>query len=259
MILNKPINTKCVILSPHSDDVAFSLGGALKEKYFTNIIVVTVFSVSKFSVNNTDPNKVTEVRKKEDVAFFGSPEVLKYLDKLDVPERKNTNKEKEIYNVRLDREDEKIKNELITFVKMILHDDTLLLAPLALGEQIQKQHIDHLIVKTAACQIMKEGYATAFYEDLPYAGLIELVDINCVVEKTSKDCNTTLEPCLIQLKSDSNNIIKTVSVYKSQLDNLKDDIKNKIKTHGERLYSGGFAERIWCNDKAMQLVHSDKT
>jgi hypothetical protein len=41
--------TNTILFSPHSDDIAYSLGGALLLDYFKNPLMITVFSRSTFS------------------------------------------------------------------------------------------------------------------------------------------------------------------------------------------------------------------
>jgi len=83
-----------VILSPHSDDVAFSLGAFIINNNIKDICVLTFFSRSTSTVKNevTDEEIVTEIRKKEDELFFKlckSKIELFYFDFLDAPIRLN--------------------------------------------------------------------------------------------------------------------------------------------------------------------------
>src|SRR5450631_4228351 len=64
-----------VVVSPHSDDAAFSVAGVLKHgcDYGKQITVITCFSRSRYAprLYLRTTRRVTARRKKEDAAFMG--------------------------------------------------------------------------------------------------------------------------------------------------------------------------------------------
>jgi len=246
------VRTKCVVLSPHIDDVTFSLGAALLDNRFRNMMLVTIFSVSNCTVNDNDIDvaRVTQMRKNEDDVFFNSIRAkIKrlYLDRFDAPLRLNI-RDNFVFSIKPRKSDDREIEYLVAFLKDLVRDNTLLLAPLGIGE-----HIDHLIVQRAACLMMSAGCATAFYEDLPYAGAMPLSEIESIVETTRRFWDVDLLPCLIQSKSNSSNKVEAVSIYSSQIDS---GTIAHIITHGERVGNGRITERLLCNYKALKLIQS---
>lgn len=243
------IKNKCVVLSPHIDDVAFSLGAALLDNRFTRLTVVNVFSVSNCTIDdNINVVQIAKMRKREDIMFFNliRTKIKRlYLNRLDAPLRLKIPDDL-VFSIKPSKSNDKEIGYLITYLKRLLRNDTLLLAPLGLGG-----HVDHLLIERAALMMMGDGCATAFYEDLPYAGDLSMSQIEKMVGTMRKSYNNDLVPCILQSKSCSSRKIEAISIYSSQIDNR---IIENIISHGERLGNRGMAERIWCTRKALKLI-----
>lgn len=246
------IKNRCVILSPHNDDAAFSLGGTILSGFFKNITLVTIFSISRENVSddNADINYITKIRKKEDVDFFKKIKrrITKlYLDRLDAPLRLNIESNQVFRNIsKKDNIEIKYLNK---FLKQFIKKNDVLLIPLGLGG-----HVDHLIVQKSIIPMTQHGNAIAFYEDLPYAARLSLLEIKRTIKKIEKIYSIQLVPYIITPKLNLNNKINAIKIYKSQINN--NTILN-INKHSNRIINGNLAERIWCNDGALKIIRSD--
>ena len=243
------LRSPCVMLSPHSDDLAFSLGAALIDGRFALARAVVVFPISACTADDSDSDveRVTEMRKAEDAAFFGSVAGFRwtYLDRYDAPLRLGIAEEAVCAysdEWRYDAESEPVASSLEACVA----HDSLVLAPLGLGG-----HIDHKIVRAAVVSLMADRMAVAFYEDLPYAGAIPLAEIAKHVVALSAQCGCSLTPCILQSRLRTSEKLRVIGAYKSQIDA---SILARIEEHGERIGDGRIAERIWCNSAAVSLV-----
>ena len=244
------IGTKCIALSPHIDDVAFSLGAALLNNRFRNMILITVFSISNCTVSddNFDSTRISEIRAREDQAFFdfiGTKIKRVYLDRLDAPLRLNIS-DSSVFTTVFPKSDNKEIALIIECTEKLLSSNALLLAPLGLGN-----HIDHLIVHSAACLLMDAGFPVAFYEELPYAGRMNLSEIENRVKMLQGTRNIKLVDCLLQSKFNIAMKIKGISVYRSQID--KDTIKCIVK-HNKKFSNKYVVERLWCSEKAAEII-----
>lgn len=160
------INNKITLLSPHYDDIVFSLGGLLPA--FVNhsdCQVINIFSVSNFLYGCVDElEKSTAMRKNEDkialnglgireIKYAGFQEAL-IRDKnrkalfLDYPHETITSTDMMLI--------EKIANYL-----GIIPLDHILLLPACFGG-----HIDHLLLQLATKELK---HTKLYYADLPYA------------------------------------------------------------------------------------------
>lgn len=232
---------KYIILSPHCDDAAFSLGASIIDSKFENILILTIFSKSTCTANNlnNEIEEVTKMRKKEDQAFFSSckSEVeLSYLDLLDAPIRLNIREEDVCSYIKMNS-NKLLQNEIEHKIYNYLIDNSLILSPLGLGN-----HIDHLIVREIAFRLLKDNYNVGFYEDLPYAGTIPTTEIHSYINQLNKNEKLYLKPVLINSKMSIDIKAQACSKYSSQID---DYTINNIKKHHSQLIIQQVSERIW--------------
>lgn len=184
-----------IIFSPHYDDVLFMLGGYIEAAKLSSTFhektweVVTVFSRSNYQqgggVENYDVSLkriqfATGVRQLEDLqclsALLGRHNFTYTLldeDEALVRGFKLANDEMEFPHGMYDafREQEwGVFHRLISNIALKAKQaDTALVFPIAFRE-----HIDHFILREAACAVLKENTPLAtfyFQEDKPYAGL----------------------------------------------------------------------------------------
>ncbi len=163
-----------LVISPHCDDAAFSLGGII-EKYSrrgVRFTILTCFSMSNYTVDGTDTsiNSVTLLRKKEDNDFFHlckrSNIAPLYLDLPEAPLRKGRDSSN-IFSTKLTEHEIILAQKLGQKIYSLLDDNTLLLYPASIGV-----HVDHFIARQACQYIIKKHSNHMQYADLPYASLI---------------------------------------------------------------------------------------
>lgn len=178
--------SKVVVLSPHSDDVAFSLAGHMH--YLSRSVkessLITCFSRSAFTQHaaNGDVESTTELRKREDAQYAAEcgPLCTPYwLDLPDAPLRGYP-----LGDVRHAREFSAEELHLVRHITYGLMDAFIepgftIFAPLGIGS-----HIDHRIVHAAAIALAKSCmFNMIFYEDMPYATGCEDDAINDLVSQ----------------------------------------------------------------------------
>ena len=162
-----------LIVSPHSDDAAFSMGVLLCFlcRHLPRVEIVNCFSVSAYAGQAVPPDAVavTQLRKAEDkcLAELLGPArpIHHYLDLADAPLRPGRGFHN-LHNGRILSGERACADQIHKAVCALLAPDALLLYPLAVG-----RHIDHMLARTA-CDSLARGHAAwACYEDQPYRAL----------------------------------------------------------------------------------------
>jgi LmbE family N-acetylglucosaminyl deacetylase len=120
----------------------------------------------------------------------------------------------------------------------------LVLAPLGIGG-----HIDHRILNCICVRMLKAGmvHSMAFYEDLPYAGEMELSQL----AETERQWGTWLRPHIL-CRDGLQDKLQALQAYKSQL--IKRHIDCVCQHHAR---VGG--ERIWLPLQSYQAVRASDT
>lgn len=206
-----------VIFSPHCDDAALSLGGAIKNDLVErDICIYDIFSVSNYTImqqGTGNPEEVTKIRNEEerrvmellgaDFELWGYPEPLlrngyTHLDNIFDPEGKPKS--------------DKLYTEIESKVRSICESNPTanIFFPMGLG-----YHIDHLIVASIGLNILRKhpNLKVYFYEDQPYVGGISLDEVAHFVQSS----NPNFESHTFAF----NNILDKMSIlkhYKSQFD-----------------------------------------
>jgi LmbE family N-acetylglucosaminyl deacetylase len=239
-----------LVLSPHRNDAAFSLGlaleGWLAAKHRVTILgVFTRSATAPFSDADTvHPNDllsyVSGMRRKEDA------ELLKLLPKLrmedlnlkDAPIRLRCIAGEE-YTREPSAEDSAVAKIHKALAKLDSEKkiDAVLL-PLGLGH-----HVDHLVVRNAALEFSATR-ACAFYEDLPDAlrdgeSFDASRDIDSAIEAELAAMGGSFTP-VVPKSSDETSIkrkLKMVSAYASQIDEPTMQIISNFAS----------GERVWAN------------
>lgn len=158
---------RLLILSPHSDDTAFSLGGLLAagrafagwERHQLTLFVHSQHA--PYAPHLTEASAITAVRCREDEAFCAAHEIT--LTRAGMTEtllRGYASKEA-IYAPRAPETDP-LFAPTCRVVKEATAGFDLVVAPLGVGG-----HVEHILVREA-CR--RSGSLALFYEDLPYAG-----------------------------------------------------------------------------------------
>jgi LmbE family N-acetylglucosaminyl deacetylase len=164
----RPRRQGTLILSPHSDDAAFSLGGALAGGHLPQpCTVLTLFGRSNYARGGFHPTeaipRISTERRAEDQRWAEQTGVnLIYLDLPEAALRHGSHFDTIFAPIAPgDALPDTAERAIRDAVQRL--DPALLLAPLALGG-----HRDHVLVQRAA-RALADGAGLGFYEDLPYA------------------------------------------------------------------------------------------
>jgi hypothetical protein len=237
--------SELTIVSPHRDDVPFSLYLSLSRwrTLPVELNVVTVFTVSLYAPRATVPagdfdtarSIVTSLRKREDRHVFNLIDRtigLEDLELLDAPLRLGITADLVCKPQRSSVESRpEVETLSRRFRKYFLRG--LVLAPLALGD-----HVDHLTVRAAAIRSCVP-YKLGFYEDLPYARWVSEGSLRTAVAHAEHSTGVPLRSSLIRRKAYISRKRSTVSRYQSQISRSE---ANAIARFAVNYGSG---ERIW--------------
>jgi len=238
----KELPSFVVLVSPHSDDVALSLGAALLGSTKSECMhIVTVFSISKNTAADLikDVKIVTAIRMDEDRSFFlelGRDVRAVWLGREDAPLRLGLPDESVFSCCRTDADLCETRH-IVNRLRAEYSAGSLLLAPMGLGN-----HIDHLIVRDAALALLREGFSVGFYEDLPYAA--DVSENNVLEYSVQLGLLAGEELMLSAIETDIaiQEKIDLLSCYRSQMDSRTAD---RVRTHTERSGKGSVVERVW--------------
>jgi len=240
-------NRKIFAISPHSDDLSYSISGILKsiQRVTQDITLCTVFSLSDYILTDiTDVNvvTVTNLRKNEDTKFKSklSQNInMIWLDYEDAPLRGH-NVELSCHVDKPTYLDIRQKQKIVEYLKRELahYKDPLIFSPMSIGN-----HIDHIIVNESITDLVCEGFfkknQVLFYEDLPYAEYHKNVEYKSLLNKISNKMETKIQNVDISVKEHIAFKWAAITSYVSQMDlNAWQMIMRRLKELGgcERLY-----------------------
>lgn len=234
---------KTILISPHSDDIAYSLGGTLLTEYLSSpMMLVTVFTKSNFSrrVKLSDPKEITKIRTLEDAKF--AEEIRIEYKGLNFPESPLRGKitYEEIFG-NSDPYSDPIYREVYVSLSKLLKEfpDALVISPMSIGN-----HLDHRIVLESCLAICKENnIKILFYEDLPYASLFTLKQI----EDKAFKIDPNLKPYKIDITSVLRRKLDNLKIYKTQTGK---EIPREVIIHAAHIGINNekFIETIWRSD-----------
>jgi hypothetical protein len=237
--------SELTIVSPHRDDVPFSLYLSLSRwrSLPLKLNVATVFSVSTYAPQATvlasDVENVrsviTSLRKKEDRRVFTLIDKaikLEDLGLLDAPLRLKISADV-VCKPQCPSIDSRPDVEMLSqrFRKYFLRG--LVLAPLALGD-----HVDHLTVRAAAIRT-SFPHKLGFYEDLPYATWVSEGSLRKAVSYAEHSTGTPLKSVLVRRKGYMFRKRGIASRYQSQIS------RNEAVAIARFAVNYGSGERIW--------------
>lgn len=245
---------RVVVVSPHRDDAAFSLGLAIEHWLGkrNRVDVLNCFTQSQYApysdVENLHSNDrrsfASALRSREDVAWnklMGGRLQITSLDLLDAPLRLSCSVDEAMKaEIRPgDRALSRVAGSLRKIAGKGEFGSTAMLAPLAVGG-----HIDHRLVRQATLEALAgNGLPLAFYEDLPYAAR---PGGEGEIEALVAAANLGLEPVFLQPTAVDPAVSRArkhrlAECYDSQIDNI---VAEQIAAFCER-YAG--RERVWAN------------
>lgn len=234
---------KTLLISPHSDDIAYSLGGALIKDFFERpISLVTVFTQSNFSprLKLDSPEEITRVRQLEDLEFTRKMGIQYRSFRFPEPPLRGKITHEDIFG-NLDPFSDPVYKEvyrsLLQFIKQF--PNASIISPMSLGN-----NIDHQIVFKACSSISQENeMEISFYEDIPYASALTLKQI----ENKAFKINPDLKPYKIDITLEYNEKLENLKIYRTQIGKR---IPKGVFTHAARIGINNtkFVEAIWKNN-----------
>lgn len=244
-----------IVISPHLDDAALSVGGAIARFALENerILVVTIaagspppgaapspFAASLHRAWGLGAADAVALRRREDeaaMAILGaSARRLELLDAVyRLPDRYGSEAALLGEPAAQDRLEIEVAAELAPILAAAPR--ARVLAPLAVGG-----HVDHRLVHRAAIDLARRGRDVAFYEDLPYA-----VKPGAVAERVAAIARD-LEPTIVDIAATLDRKIAAILAYTSQIGALfgdRDQARDAITAHACAVGSTGPAEQLW--------------
>jgi LmbE family N-acetylglucosaminyl deacetylase len=218
---------KTILVSPHSDDIAYSIGGTVLQNIFTGpLLMVTVFTRSNYSpcIKIYNSEIISRIRHLEDVTFADKLKIEFQRFNFSEPPLRGYSR-REIfanYNPASDPIYTEVYDALSTLIQSSQCE--LIVSPMGLGN-----HIDHNIVCNICCRIAKENnIRIVFYEDLQYASLLTLKQIKIRAHSISP----YIKLRKINITSIFNDKIENIKLYKTQARRI---FQTMIKSHALRL------------------------
>jgi len=217
---------KTILISPHSDDIAFSIGGTLLQNFFKRpILMLTIFTKSNYSpcIKMSNSETISKVRCLEDAEFADKLQIKLQSLNFSEPQLRGYSR-KEIF-ANNNNSDPVYTEVYFALSKLIKSGQCeLIVSPMGLGN-----HIDHINVCDICQRIAKENnIRIIFYEDLHYASQLTLKQIS----GRANFINPNLEHLKIYITTTFNDKIENIKLYKSQARRI---FQTLIKSHSLRL------------------------
>ncbi len=242
MSLENKIRT--VLVSPHSDDIAYSIGGALLQNYFYKpVLMVTIFTRSNFTRSNfslcfklDNSEMISRMRHLEDVQFTTKNDVRFLSFPFPEASMRGMSRQEIFSNIIPDSYTifSDVYHSLSELIKSYSCD--LIVSPMGLGN-----HIDHVMVSNICNKIAQENNKKiVFYEDLPYATFLTSKKIKMRASAISPD----LKPFKVNISKVYKNKLTNLDLYKTQ---IRPDFRTRIKLHALRLSleNEGLLKQAW--------------
>jgi LmbE family N-acetylglucosaminyl deacetylase len=234
------------VLSPHQDDAALSLAGAIgaASRRGRPVRIVNCFTVSAYAPHSEarDTAEVGAVRRAEDREFasrVGQSVDVVDLGMEDAPIRLGRPIH-EVRRRRIGRVEHAQAGQLAEAAARLAAGTVL--APLGLG-----RHIDHLIARDAGIRLARAGRTVIFYEDLPYAAELRECCILRAADGVSRRLGLRLAGAVVQDGAATARKRYAIEAYRSQLSPTQFDavIRYGARLGGERVWGGkGLEESI---------------
>ncbi|MCS6842892.1 MAG: PIG-L family deacetylase [Caldilineales bacterium] len=256
-------STQHIVLSPHYDDAALSLGGAIAQLALAGepVTVTTVFGgkpnlgqLSPFAASiharmGGDPDLVS-LRQREDaeaMAILGARS--RPGDYLDCIYRRDETGTRWLYDSQsalfgpIASVERGLSFELAQVIASLAGQPAgcILYAPLAVG-----RHVDHQILHRAGLILLDAGYQVQFYEDFPYV----LRDPNGLAKSLDRSPRRYWRSRLVPLSEEAlARKVQAIAAYRSQIGVLfgsEEHIQPAVESYARRAGGGAVAvERLW--------------
>ncbi len=240
------VDGQASIVSPHCDDMAYSLGGSLLARSLgRHPRVVNVFSMSSYVGHSsfaTSIAEVTQTRRKEEMA------ACRYVDAeahfLELPEAPLRHAEwslRDLFNAQHDVHNEPVFEVVeSTLSQHIMRSPRdIWLFPLGVGD-----HIDHRLVNSVGIALYRKKQIVdiAFYEELPYAAFN---DVDVALQRTANGYGQELIPIWLNTVTLPDKL-RLLQCYPSQV--RQQDISDVTSFHTQQSQ-----ERIWASRECRRL------
>ena len=234
--------SRVMVVSPHTDDAAFSLAATLKllASAGSSVRIINCFTLGRFAPFAPANDRISVVtrRRQEEECFLydlGGDSRSDDLGLVDAPVRTGLGARGLLVRDPSSPDITETVSLLVDHLEAA-GDDTAVLAPLAIGG-----HRDHYIARQAALARYK-ARPIAFYEDLPYASGARKDQIETAFREVGSELDCRLRPLLIHWPGDSEWKQECCSHYKSQISTagIQNILNYMTKISGERL---------WCSDR----------
>ncbi len=252
---------KIVVVSPHRDDAALSLGLSV-EDWLTaghTVQILNCFTQSAYApysdAESLHPNDrmsfVSATRRREDIAWnkmLGNRLRITDLDLLDAPLRLACNVD-DVLTLELRPGDRAVARVAGAIAKLARAGHAIVL-PLGIGA-----HIDHRVTRQAGVNaLLEQPFAVAFYEDLPYVARNHGdSDLDMAVQSLDPAPQPFfVEPAAIDPSSRVVRKVQMVQCYDSQIDSVvAQNVASFCLRYGGR-------ERLWVSETWQALFDMDK-
>ena len=233
--------SRILLVSPHADDVAYSLGGHLVSGtipaeycHLLTIFTRSVFAPYHYSDSTIQGEReISELRAREDEAFaLKRGLVLHRMPLEEAPLRNGLIKEEDLF-IYVDHHYESKLGDWIDNLSEILvpwvSRYEIVYGPLGLGG-----HFDHMLVRKALQKCSEIISTLRFYEDVPYAGEMPLNEYNRQISilTVGMDSATFAENGWLDEK------LASLALYKSQIaeNEIASVIEAICRVSGERVW-----------------------
>ncbi len=247
---------KIVVLSPHRDDAAFSLGLSMESWLSAGhtVHVLNCFTQSAYApfsdADSLHPNDrisfVSATRKREDTAWnklLGGKLHITDLDLLDAPLRLACPVD-EVLTLPI-RAGDRAVSRVAGAVAKLARNEFAILLPLALGG-----HIDHRVTRLAGLEALAGSLrAVTFYEDLPYAARPNVAE---GIPAAAEETGFSLQPSFATAAYDST-ATDDLSRQLARKQRMAECYDTQIDSDEARLIASfckryGGRERLWANE-----------
>ncbi len=202
-----------IFVSPHRDDICFSLGGFVANAGRGTLI--NVYTESQFTTDvarfGTSIRQITAIREKEDSKYCQGNN----LERIDLGFSEPALRGRRPFSEDSLDDCDLIEDRLIDAIREVRnqHASSIVYCPLGIG-----RHIDHLAVRRVIARSVPAltlGCNVAFYEDMPYSLQVNETQIHAYVESALPDwslsrVNQHLDRASFSAKK------KFISLYQSQ-------------------------------------------
>jgi len=230
-----------LVVSPHRDDAAFSVGLTIRRWLACGwpVKIINCYTISEYAPHRSELNRaaVSDLRRAEDLAFaqhLGDGIEFVDLNLLDAPLRLCCPVD-EVCNRALAPDRVRVEIELLGDHLRRIVNRGVLLIPLSVGN-----HVDHIIARQT-CIRLADLCSLAFYEDLPYSALAGPEGVAEARLATETLLGRSLQSIVIASGDASVKKMEVVKLYPSQ---VTESEVEQIK--GYTAYTGG--ERIWLDE-----------